>query len=112
MAAIMDGCFEGSASASRIVQPTLWRYAKLGSLKPGTVEKNCYRLTKSQLNGVPRSISHVAQRPSTAVKCRVCRPWAGRMERTLLLVNVSPVLTYSTTNRDRRNVRLACSRTL
>src|SRR5205823_12533571 len=50
-------------------------------------EKNPFRVrghfsTRSQLRGVPFSMSRTARFPTTSGRWRVCRPCAGRMERT------------------------------
>src|SRR5277367_3392442 len=58
--------------------------------------------TRSQLTGVPASMSRAARLPMMSFRWRVCKPWAGRMERTLRAVNSSPCLTGSTTKRERR----------
>src|SRR4051794_18699949 len=65
--------------------------------------------TMSQLRGVPFSMSRTARLPTTSARWRVCRPCAGRMERTFSSLKDCPRLRSSTTNNDRRKIRLLAS---
>src|SRR5713101_2397021 len=73
------------------------------------ITRSHVRTTNSQFIGVPFLTSRAARLPSTSARWRVWSPWPGRMERTFDAVKISPCFTSSTTNKERRNTRLASS---
>src|ERR1700678_58623 len=102
--------FPGAGQYARLTSlPSLWTWR---SSKPDKIIKNpaLYdRTTNSQHSGVPRLMPCAACLPNTSVRCRGCKPFPGRIDRTFAAVNISPSFTSSTTNKERRNARLVSS---
>src|SRR5262245_16622367 len=94
-------CFKCSVTVIREVSQKLRPHPALSQRERANLPQYQFirRIHETWLQdrGVPRPRSCVAFRPITFDKCLGARPCPGRIDRTLLLVKVSPALTSSTT---------------